>query len=78
MLSIKYIIPELFIVVFTIGYLTLSVLTNAKALIVYSNNISAIFLFLAAVIVFGQDTTSDPVMNGFYSSNAFTSFFSKS
>ena len=72
---IKYILPELFIVLFTVSYLTISVLSNGKALVAYSNNISAIFLLLASAIVFTQDTSSDPVMNGFYSSNAFTSFF---
>ena len=73
--SIKYILPELFIVSFTISYLTVSVLSSSKALVAYSNNISAIFLLLASAIVFTQDTSSDPVMNGFYSSNDFTSFF---
>ena len=72
---VKYILPELFIVLFTVSYLTISVLSNGKALVAYSNNISAIFLLLASAIVFTQDTSSDPVMNGFYSSNAFTSFF---
>ena len=72
--SIKYIIPELFIVLFTVSYLTLSVISNGKTLVSYSNNISAIFLILASAIVLTQDISSDPVMNGFYSSNAFTSF----
>ena len=72
---VKYILPELFIVLFTVSYLTISVLSNGKALVAYSNNISAIFLLLASAIVFTQDTSSDPVINGFYSSNAFTSFF---
>ena len=72
---VKYILPELFIVLFTVSYLTISVLSNGKALVAYSNNISAIFLLLASAIVFTQDISSDPVMNGFYSSNAFTSFF---
>ena len=72
---VKYILPELFLVLFTVSYLTISVLSNGKALVAYSNNISAIFLLLASAIVFTQDTSSDPVMNGFYSSNAFTSFF---
>ena len=73
--SVKYIIPELLIVLFTLSYLTISVLSNGKALVAYSNNISAIFLLLASAIVFTQDSSSEPIMNGFYSSNAFTSFF---
>ena len=40
---VKYILPELFIVLFTVSYLTISVLSNGKALVAYSNNISAIF-----------------------------------
>ena len=64
---VKYILPELFLVLFTVSYLTISVLSNGKALVAYSNNISAIFLLLASAIVFTQDTSSDPVMNGFYS-----------
>ena len=72
--SIKYIIPELFIVLFTVSYLTISVLSNGKALVAYSNNISAIFLLLLQQS-FSTRYSSDPVMNGFYSSNAFTSFF---
>ena len=74
--SIKYIIPELFLVLYSLSYLMLAAFSNGKTLIVYSNNITALSLIVAALIlVYGQQTNSDPVMGGYYSSNEFTIFF---
>ena len=74
--AIRYILPELFIVVFTLSFLMIAVFSNGKYIIEYSNNISSLSLIVAALILFyGQATASEPVMDGYYSSNDFTSFF---
>ena len=74
--AIRYILPELFIVVFTLSFLMIAVFSNGKSIIEYSNNISSLSLIVAALILFyGQTTASEPVMGGYYSSNDFTSFF---
>ena len=71
---VKYILLNSLLVLFTVSYLTISVLSNGK-LSRLQQQYFCNFSSVASAIVFTQDTSSDPVMNGFYSSNAFTSFF---
>ena len=74
--EIKYIVPELFIIFFSICYLMIATFSYGKSLIANSNNLSALSLIIAAVILFyGQEIVSEPVMGGYYTSNDFTTFF---
>ena len=65
--EIKYIVPELFIIFFSICYLMIATFSYGKSLIANSNNLSALSLIIAAVILFyGQEIVSEPVMGVLY------------
>ena len=72
---LKFIIPELFLVVFNLSFLIVMLFAKSHAILSNGNKISAVALIITAVLVHSTPVDSDPVINGFYTSNDFTAFF---
>ena len=73
--NLKFITPELFLVIFNLSFLIMMLFVKAHAILSNGNNIAAIGLLITAVLVQLTPVNPDPVLNGFYTSNDFTAFF---
>ena len=73
--NFKFITPELFLVVFNLCFLVAMLFVKSQAILSNSNKISAVALLTTALLVYSNPVNSDPIINGFYTSNEFTAFF---
>ena len=73
--NFKFITPELFLVVFNLCFLVAMLFVKSQAILSNSNKISAVALLTTAWLVYSNPVDSDPIINGFYTSNEFTAFF---
>ena len=72
---LKFITPELFLVVFNLSFLSIMLFVKSHAILSNGNKIAAVALIITAVLVYSIPVESDPVINGFYTCNEFTAFF---
>ncbi len=73
--NLQYLTPELFLVIFNLSFLCILLFVKSPLILLNSNQISAVALIITAVLVYINPLKSDPVINGFYTSNEFTAFF---
>ena len=73
--NLNFIIPELFLIIFNLSFLSVMLFVKSHATLSNGNNICALALIITAVLVHSTPVESDPVINGFYTSNDFTAFF---
>ncbi len=73
--NIESIIPELFLVCFTLMLLVACLYMRTKFFSENSNIIGALVLFFTSILVLRQEQNFQPILSGFYSINNFTSFF---
>ncbi len=73
--NIEVLIPELFLVCSVLVLLIIFLYLKTKFFSENSNKIGALILFSTSILVLSQDASLEPVINGFYSINNFTSFF---
>ena len=73
--NFKFITPELFLVVFNLCFLVAMLFVKSQTILSNSNKISAVALLTTALLVYSNPVVSDPIINGFYTSNEFTAFF---
>ena len=72
---LKFIIPELFLIIFNLSFLCMMLFTKSSFILLNCNKISAVALAVTGILVYLQPLNADPVINGFYTSNDFTAFF---
>ena len=72
---LKFITPELFLVVFNLCFLVIMLFVKSQAVSSNSNKISATALIITALLVYSNPVEADPILNGFFTSNEFTAFF---
>ena len=73
--NLNFIIPELFLIIFNLSFLSIMLFVKSHAILSNGNKICALALFITAGLVHSTAVESDPVINGFYTSNDFTAFF---
>ena len=73
--NLKFITPELFLVIFNLSFLIMMLFVKSHAILSNGNKIAAIGLLITALLVQLTPVDPDPVLNGFYTSNDFTAFF---
>ena len=73
--NLKFIAPELFLVIFNLVFLCFMLFTKSLTTLSNGNHISALALLITAAFVYLNPIDSDPIINGFYTSNEFTAFF---
>ena len=73
--NIEIIIPELFLVCCVLILLVVCLYMKTKFFSENSNKIGTLLLVLTAILVLRQESSIEPVIGGFYSTNYFTSFF---
>ena len=73
--TLKFLTPELFLVIFNMCFLTAMLFTKSQAILSNSNKISALALICTALLVYSNPIDPNPIINGFYTSNEFTAFF---
>ena len=73
--TLKFLTPELFLVIFNICFLTASLFGKSQAILSNSNKIAAVSLIITAFLVYSSPVDANPIINGFYTSNEFTAFF---
>jgi NADH:ubiquinone oxidoreductase subunit 2 (subunit N) len=73
--NFKFITPELFLVVFNLCFLVAMLFVKSQTILSNSNKISAVALLTTALLVYSNPVDSEPIINGFYTSNEFTAFF---
>ncbi len=73
--NLNFIIPELFLVIFNLCFLNAMLFVKSKTILSNGNKISSVALIVTAVLVHLNPVNPDPVINGFYTSNDFTTFF---
>ncbi len=72
---LKFIVPELFLVIFNLSFLSVMLFVKSNKILSHGNNLSAIALVITATLVYLNPVDPDPLINGFYTSNEFTAFF---
>ena len=72
---LKFITPELFLVVFNLCFLVIMLFVKSQAVSSNSNKICATALIITALLVYSNPVEADPILNGFFTSNEFTAFF---
>ncbi|MDC3170128.1 NADH-quinone oxidoreductase subunit NuoN [Paracoccaceae bacterium] len=73
--NLNFIIPELFLIIFNLSFLSIMLFVKSHAILSNGNKICAVALIIAAGLVHSTPVDPDPVINGFYTSNDFTAFF---
>ncbi len=73
--NLKFITPELFLVIFNLSFLCFMLFVKSSAILLNCNKIAALALMVTAVLVYFNRVDVDPIINGFYTSNEFTAFF---
>ena len=73
--NLNFIIPELFLIIFNLSFLTVMLFVKSHAILTNGNKICALALIVTAGLVHSTPVEPDPVINGFYTSNDFTAFF---
>ena len=73
--NLNFIIPELFLIIFNLSFLSIMLFVKSNAILSNGNKICALALIITAGLVHSTPVKSDPVINGFYTSNEFTAFF---
>ena len=73
--NLKYLTPELFLVIFNLSFLCLMLFVKSSAFLLNCNKIAALALIITAVLVHFNHVDANPIINGFYTSNEFTAFF---
>ena len=73
--NLKFITPELFLVIFNLSFLCFMLFVKSSAILLNCNKIAALALIVTAVLVHFNRVDADPIINGFYTSNEFTAFF---
>ena len=73
--NLNFIIPELFLIIFNLSFLSVMLFVKSHAILSNGNKICAVALIITAVLVHSTPVETDPVINGFYTSNEFTAFF---
>ena len=73
--NLKFITPELFLVIFNLSFLIMMLFVKSHAILSNGNKFAAVGLLITAVLVQLTPVDPDNVLNGFYTSNDFTAFF---
>ena len=73
--NLKYLTPELFLVIFNLSFLCVMLFVKSSAILLNCNKIAALALIITAVLVHFNHVDANPIINGFYTSNEFTAFF---
>ncbi len=73
--TLKFLTPELFLVIFNMCFLTVMLFTKSQAILLNSNKVAAVSLIITALLVYSNPIAANPIINGFYTSNEFTAFF---
>ncbi len=73
--NLKYLTPELFLVIFNLSFLCVMLFVKSSAFLLNCNKIAALALIITAVLVHFNHVDANPIINGFYTSNEFTAFF---
>ncbi len=73
--NLKFIIPELFLVVFNLSFLIVMLFVKSQSILSNSNKFSAAALIITSFLVYLNPIEASPIINGFFTSNEFTAFF---
>ena len=73
--NLNFIIPELFLIIFNLSFLSIMLFVKSHAILSNGNKICAVALIITGGLVHSTPVETDPVINGFYTSNEFTAFF---